>query len=120
MQLTVDFGKVETEVNAVRLNFECVQGGQVHSVENPLDLSQLLLQPTSDESSVLNLLQKVAFVSMLHPKDAFVQRFVCPCNLTSSGNWRTEVIVVVAAEFVAEDVVVDVGHCHAFCFDDEF
>ena len=121
MQLVVDFVKVVTELKAVRLNFECVQGGQVHSVENPLDLLQLLPQPTVDESSVSNLLQKVAFVSVLHPKDAFVQRFVFPCTQTFSGNPRTEVIVVVAAELVAEVfVVVAIAHCHVFCFDDKF
>jgi hypothetical protein len=54
MHLFVDLVKVVTEVKAVRLNFECVQGGQVHSVENPLDPSQLLLKPTLNESSVLN------------------------------------------------------------------
>ncbi len=47
---------------------------------------------------------------MLHPKDVFVQRFVFPCNQTSSDNPRTEVIVVVAVELVAEDVVVVVAH----------
>ena len=119
MHLFVDFVKAATEVEAGKLNFECVQGGQVHSVENPLDLSQLLLQPILDESSVLNPLQKVALFLGRQPKDVFVQRFVCPCNLTSSGNWRTEVIVV-AAELVAEDVVVVVAaHCHVSCFDDE-
>ena len=94
--------KVVTEVEAVMLNFKHVQDGQVHSLENPLDLLQLLPQPTVDESSVSNLLQKVAFVTVLHPKDAFVQRFVFPCTQTFSGNPRTEVIVVVAAELVAE------------------
>jgi hypothetical protein len=34
--------KVVTVVKAVRLNQEYAQGGQLHSVENPLDLSQLL------------------------------------------------------------------------------
>jgi hypothetical protein len=121
MQLVVDFVKVVTELKAVRLNFECVQGGQVHSVENPLDLSQLLPQPIHDQSSVSNLLQKVAFVSVPHPKDVFVQRFVFPCTQTFSGNPRTEVIVVVAAELVAEVfVVVAIAHCHVFCFDDKF
>jgi hypothetical protein len=119
MQLVVDFVKVVTELKAVRLNFECVQGGQVHSVENPLDLSQLLPQPIHDQSSVSNLLQKVAFVSVPHPKDVFVQRFVFPCTQTFSGNPRTEVIVVVAAELVAEVfLVVVVAHCHVSCFDD--
>jgi hypothetical protein len=45
---------------------------KIHSVENPLDLSQLLPQPTHDEFSVSNLLQKVVFISVLHPKDIFV------------------------------------------------
>ncbi len=135
MQLVVDFVKVVTELKAVRLNFECVQGDQVHSFENPLDLLQLLPQPTLDESSVSNLLQKVAFVSVLHPKDAFVQRFVFPCTQNFSGNPRMEVIVVVAAEVVAEDVVVlycnnlltkhvthvvVAAHCQVSCFDNEF
>ena len=60
MHLVVDFVKAVTEVKAVRLNFECVQGCQVHSVEKTLDSSQLLLQPTLDEFSVLDLFQKVA------------------------------------------------------------
>jgi hypothetical protein len=46
MHLFVDFVKVVTEVKAERLNFEDVQDGQVHSVQNPLDLLQLLPQPT--------------------------------------------------------------------------
>jgi hypothetical protein len=120
MHLCVDFVKIVTEVKAVRLNFECVQGGQVHSVENPLDLFQLLPQPTLDESSVSNLLQKVAFVSELHPKDVFAQRVVSPCSQTFSDNRRTEVIVAAAAELVAEDVAVVVAaHCHVSCFDDD-
>jgi hypothetical protein len=61
--LFVDFVKVVTDVRAVRLNFEFVQDYQVHSVEKTLDSSQLLLQPTLNESSVLNLLQKVASFS---------------------------------------------------------
>jgi hypothetical protein len=121
MQLTVDFGKVETEVNAVRLNFECVQGGQVHSIENPLGLSQLLPQPTLDESSVSNLPQKVAFFSELRPIVVFVLRFVFPCTQTFSGNPRIEVIDVVVAEVVVEAAVVVVAaHCHVSCFEDEF
>ena len=120
MHLFVDFVKAATEVEAGKLNFECVQGGQVHSVENPLDLLQLLPQPTLDESSVSNLPQKFAFVSVLHPKDLFVQSFVFPCPQIFSGNSKTEVIVVVVAEVVAEGVVVVFAHCHAFCFDDEF
>ncbi len=57
---------------------------------------------------------------MLHPKGVFVQRFVFPCTQTSSGNPRTEVTVVVAAELVVEDVAVVVAaHCHVSYFDDE-
>ncbi len=41
----VDLVKVVTEVLTEGLNFECVQGNQVHSVEKTLDSSQLLLQP---------------------------------------------------------------------------
>ena len=59
----VDLVKVVTGVRAVRLNFECVQGCQVHSVEKMLDSSQLLLQPILFKSSVFNLLQKVASFS---------------------------------------------------------
>ncbi len=116
--LFVDFVKVETGVKAVRLNFGC----QVHSVEKTLDSSQLLLQPTLDEFSVLSLLQKVVSFSKLQLKDVSVQQSVDPCNQIFSGNLRTEVIVVVAAaELVAEDVVVVVAaHCHVFCFDDDF
>ena len=112
--------KVVTEVEAVMLNFKHVQDGQVHSLENPLDLSQLLPQPTVDESSVSNLLQKVVFVSKLLPKDVSVQRVVSPYSQTFSDNLRTEVIDVAAVELVAEDVVVVVAHCHTFCFDDKF
>ncbi len=120
MHLFVYFVKVVTEVKAERLNFEDVQDGQVHSVENPLDLSQLLPQPTLDKFVVLNLLQKVASFVVLHPKDVFVQQFVSPCNQTFSDNPRTEVIVVVAAELVVEDVAVVVAaHCHVSCFDEE-
>ncbi len=60
MRQLVDFVKVVTEVQTVRLNFDCVQGCQVHSVENPLGFSQPLLQPILDESFVISLLQKVA------------------------------------------------------------
>ncbi len=74
----VDLVKVVTEVLIEGLNFECVQGDQVHSVEKTLDFSQLLQQPTRDEFSVLNLLLKVASVSKLHPKDVFVLPFVSP------------------------------------------
>jgi hypothetical protein len=117
----VGFAKVVTEVQTERLNSECVQGCQVHFVENLLSLVQPLPQPTLVESSVSNLLQKVAFPLKLHPKDVFVQPFVSPCTQIFSGNLRTEVIVVVAAaEFVAEDVAVVVAaHCHASCSDDE-
>ncbi len=54
MHQFVDFVKV------VRWNFEYVLGCQLHSFENPLGFSQLLPQPTLVESSVFNLLQKVA------------------------------------------------------------
>ena len=60
MHQLVDFVRVVTEVKAVRLNFEYVQGCQVHSVEKTLDFSQLLQQPTRDEFSEVSLLQKVA------------------------------------------------------------
>jgi hypothetical protein len=73
MHQFVDYVKLVTEVRAVRLNFERVQGCQVHSVENPLGLSQLLPQPTPDKSSILNLLQKVALFLVRQPKDVFVQ-----------------------------------------------
>jgi hypothetical protein len=121
MHQFVDFVKVVSEVNAVRLNFECVQGCQVHSVENPLGFSQPLPQPTPDESSILNLLQKVALFLVRQPKDVFVQPFVFPCTQIFSGNPRTEVtVVVVAAELVAEDVAVVVAaHCHVSSFDDK-
>ena len=80
---------------------------------------QLLPQPTDDEFSVSNLLQKVVFVSKLLPKDVSVQRVVSPYSQTFSDNLRTEVIVVVAAELVAEVfLVVVVAHFHISCFDD--
>jgi hypothetical protein len=60
MHQFVDFVKVVTGVRAVRLNFEFVQGCQVHSIEKTLDSSQLLLQPILFESSVADLVQKVA------------------------------------------------------------
>jgi hypothetical protein len=41
----IDLVKVVTEVLTEGLNFECVQGNQVHSIEKTLDSSQLLLQP---------------------------------------------------------------------------
>jgi hypothetical protein len=122
MHQFVDFVKVGTEVKAVRLNFEYVLGCQVHSVENPLGFSQPLLQPTPDEFSVLNLLQKDALFLVPQPKDVFVQQFVSPCSQTFSDNLRTEVIVVVVvAELVAEDVavVVAAAQCHVSCSDDE-
>ena len=56
----VHFVKVATELLIEGLNFECVQGDQVHSVEKTLDFSQLLQQPTRDEFSEVSLLQKVA------------------------------------------------------------
>ena len=56
----VDFVKVVTEMLKEGLNFEFVQGYQVHSVEKTLDSSQLLLQPTLDEFFEVSLLQKVA------------------------------------------------------------
>jgi hypothetical protein len=58
-QQFVDFVKVATELLIEGLNFECVQGDQVHSVEKTLDLLQLLVQPTLDEFSEVSLLQKV-------------------------------------------------------------
>jgi hypothetical protein len=110
MHLLVDFVRAVTEVIAVKLKFECVQDCQVHSVENTLDFSQPLLQPTPDESSVLNLLQKVALFLLRQPKDVFAQQFIFPCTQIFSGNLRTEVIVVVVvAELVAEDVAVVVA-----------
>ena len=58
---------------------------------------------------------------MLRLKDVFVQPFAVPCNQIFSGNLSTEVIVVVVAEFVVEDVAVVVAaHCHVFCSDDDF
>ena len=74
----VDFVKVVTELLNEGLNFEFVQGYQVHSVEKTLDSSQLLLQPILDEFSEVNLLLKVAFVLKLHPKDVFARPFVSP------------------------------------------
>ena len=58
--LFVDFVKAVTEVLTEGLNFECVQGCQVHSIEKTLDSSQLLPQPIPFEFSEVNLLQKVA------------------------------------------------------------
>ncbi len=74
----VDFVKVVTEMLSEGLNFECVQGYQVHSVEKTLDSSQLLLQPTLDGFSEVNQLLKVASVLKLHPKDVSVRPFVSP------------------------------------------
>ena len=56
----VHFLKVATELLIEGLNFEFVQGYQVHSVEKTLDSSQPLQQPTRDEFSEVSLLQKVA------------------------------------------------------------
>ncbi len=74
----VDLVKVVTAELNEGLNFEFVQGYQVHSVEKTLDFSQLLLQPTLDEFFEVNLLLKVASVLKLHPKDVFVRPFVSP------------------------------------------
>ena len=74
----VDFVKVVTELLNEGLNFEFVQGYQVHSVEKTLDSSQLLLQPVLDEFSEVNQPLKVASVLKLHPKDVFVRPFVSP------------------------------------------
>ena len=116
----VDLGKVVTEVLSEGLNVEYVQDYQVHSFEKTLDSSQLLLRPIPDEFSEVILLQKVALVEELQPIDVSVQQSVFPCNQTFSGNLRTEVIVVVVAEFVAEDVAVVVAvHYHVFWVDDE-
>ena len=58
---------------------------------------------------------------MLQLKDVSVQQSVVPCNQISSGNLRTEVIVGVVAEEVAEDVAVVVAaHCHVSCSADDF
>jgi hypothetical protein len=86
MHQLVDFVRVVTEVKAVRLNFEYVQGCQVHSVEKTLDFSQLLLQPTLFESSVSNPPQKVVSFEVRQPKDVSVQQVVSPCSQTFSGN----------------------------------
>ncbi len=55
----VDLVKVVTELLNEGLNFEFVQGYQVHSFEKTLDSSQLLLQPILFEFSEVNPLQKV-------------------------------------------------------------
>jgi hypothetical protein len=73
-----DLVKVVTEVLSEGLNFEFVQGDQVHSVEKTLDSSQLLLQPTLDEFSEANLLLMVVSFLKLHPKDVFARPFVSP------------------------------------------
>jgi hypothetical protein len=74
----VDPVKVVTEMLSEGLNFECVQGYQVHSVEKTLDSSQLLLQPILNKFSEVNLLLKVASVLKLHPKDVSVWPFAFP------------------------------------------
>jgi hypothetical protein len=74
----VDLVKVVTELLNEGLNFEFVQGYQVHSVEKTLDSSQPLLQPVLDEFSEVNQPLKVASVLKLHPKDVFVRPFVSP------------------------------------------
>ena len=57
---------------------------------------------------------------MLQLKDVSVQQSVVPCNQIFFGNLRTEVIVVVVDEELAEDVAVVVAaHCHASWVDDE-
>jgi hypothetical protein len=57
---------------------------------------------------------------VLQLKDVSVQQSVVPCNQISSGNLRTEVIVGVVAEEVAEDVVVVVAvHYHVSWVGDE-
>jgi hypothetical protein len=78
MHQFVDLVKVVTEELNEGLNFEFVQGYQVHSVEKTLDSSQPLLQPVLDESSEVNQPLKVASVLKLHPKDVFVRPFVSP------------------------------------------
>jgi hypothetical protein len=111
--------KVVTEVLNEGLNFECVQDYQVHSIEKTLDFSQLQ-QPIPFGFFEVSLLRKVALVEELQPRDVFVQQSVFPCNQTFSDNLRTEVIVVVVVEFVAEDVAVVVAaHCHVSWVDDE-
>ncbi len=74
----VDFVKVVTEVLSEGLNFEYVQGYQVHSVEKTLDSSQLRPQPILFEFFEVSLLPKVVFVLKLHPKDVFVRPSVSP------------------------------------------
>ncbi len=74
----VDFVKVVTELLNEGLNFEFVQGYQVHSFEKTLDFSQLLLQPTLVEFSEVNLLLKVASILKLHLKDVSVRPIVSP------------------------------------------
>ena len=74
----VDFVKVVTELLNEGLNFEFVQGYQVHSFEKTLDSSQLLLQPILFGFSEVSLLQKAASFSLLQLKDVSVQRFVSP------------------------------------------
>ncbi len=74
----VDLVKVVTEMLNEGLNFKFVRSYQVHSVEKTLDSSQLLLQPTLDEFSEVNLLLKVASVLKPHPKDVSVRPFAFP------------------------------------------
>ena len=78
MHQFVDLVKVVTEELNEGLNFEFVQGYQVHSVEKTLDSSQPLLQPVLDEFSEVNQPLKVASVLKLHPKDVSVRPFVSP------------------------------------------
>ena len=115
----VDLVKVVTGWLTEEMNFEFVQWDQVHSVEKTLDSSQLP-QLIPFGFSEVSLLQKVASVEELQPKDVSVQQSVFPCNQTFSGNLKTEVIVVVVAEEVAEDVAVVVAaHCHVSWVGDE-
>jgi hypothetical protein len=114
-----DLVKVVTGLLTEELNFEFVQWVQVHSVEKTLDSSQLP-QLIPFGFSEVSLLQKVASIEELQPKDVSVQQSVFPCNQTFSGNLKTEVIVVVVAEEVAEDVAVVVAvHYHVSWVGDE-
>ena len=115
----VHFVKVVTGLLTEELNFEFVQWDQVHSVEKTLDFLQLP-QLIPFGFSEVSLLLKVASVEELQPKDVSVQQSVSPLSQTFSGNLRTEVIVVVVAEEVAEDVAVVVAaHCHVSWVGDE-
>ncbi len=73
----VDLVKVVTEELNERLNFEFVQGYQVHSVEKTLDSSQFP-QLIPFGFSEVSLLQKGASVEELQPKDVSVQQSVFP------------------------------------------